>query len=157
MQVFGADGDFEQNDRRTPVPCNDSDVNLQVITALTVALLALAAAFQFGLAAGAPWGFAAYGGRAASRDGTLPVAYRLGSAVAAVVLLGAIWVVLASVSVVGRGSVSSAWLTVVLWCLAALFVLNTLGNARGRHPLERWGAGSVTAVLAVLCVLLAAT
>jgi hypothetical protein len=131
-------------------------VNIQVIGALAVALLALAAAFQIGLAVGAPWGAAAYGGRAASGDGTLPVAYRFGSAVATLLLLGAIWVVLASVSVVGRGPVSLTSLTVILWGFAALFVLNTLGNVRGRHPLERWGAGTVTAVLAVLCAVIAA-
>jgi hypothetical protein len=131
-------------------------VNIQVIGALAVALLALAAAFQIGLAVGAPWGAAAYGGRAASGDGTLPVAYRFGSAVATLLLLGAIWVVLASVSVVGRGLVSLTSLTVILWGFAALFVLNTLGNVRGRHPLERWGAGTVTAVLAVLCAVIAA-
>lgn len=127
-----------------------------MIGALAVALLALAAAFQIGLAVGAPWGAAAYGGRAASGDGTLPVAYRFGSAVATLLLLGAIWVVLASVSVVGRGPVSLTSLTVILWGFAALFVLNTLGNVRGRHPLERWGAGTVTAVLAVLCAVIAA-
>lgn len=127
-----------------------------MIGALAVALLALAAAFQIGLAVGAPWGAAAYGGRAASGDGTLPVAYRFGSAVATLLLLGAIWVVLASVSVVGRGLVSLTSLTVILWGFAALFVLNTLGNVRGRHPLERWGAGTVTAVLAVLCAVIAA-
>ena len=131
-------------------------VDIQVVAALASALMALAAAFQLGLAAGAPWGVAAYGGRAALGDGTLPVAYRFGSGVAALVLLGAIWVVLGSVSIVGRGPTSSALTTVLLWCLAALFALNTLGNARGRHPLERWGGGTVTAVLSVLCVLIAA-
>lgn len=131
-------------------------VNIQVIALLAVALLALAAAFQIGLAVGAPWGAAAYGGRAVSDDGDLPGVYRLGSGVAALMLLGAMWVVLASVSVVDRGPVSLAVLTVTLWCLAAMFGLNTLGNARGRHPLERWGAGSVTALLAVLCTLIAA-
>lgn len=131
-------------------------MNIQVIAALAVALLALAAAFQVGLAVGAPWGAAAYGGRAASGDGTLSVAYRLGSAVATLVLLGAIWVVLASVSIVGRGPVSLTSLTGILWGLAAMFVLNTIGNARGRHPLERWGAGTMTAVLAVLCAVIAA-
>ena len=124
---------------------------------LAVALLALAAAFQLGLAAGLPWGAAAYGGRAASADGALPGRYRLGSGVAALVLLGAMWVVLASTAIVGHGPVSFAALTVVLWFLAALFALNTLGNTRGRHPLERWGAGTVTAVLAILCAVLAAT
>jgi hypothetical protein len=131
-------------------------VDIDVIALLAVTLLALAAAFQLGLAAGAPWGAAAYGGRVVP-DGALPAAYRLGSGVAALVLLAASWVVLASVSVVGRGPVSTGVLTVALWCLAVLFGLNTLGNARGRHPLERWGAGAVTALLAVCCALLAAS
>jgi hypothetical protein len=132
-------------------------VDTHVIAFLAVALLALAAAFQFGLAAGAPWGAAAYGGRVVLADGALPLVYRLGSGVAALVLLGAVWVVLASVSVVGRGPVSLQMLTVILWCLAVMFGVNTLGNARGRHLLERWGAGTITALLAILCALIAAS
>jgi hypothetical protein len=132
-------------------------MNTQVIALLAVALLALAAAFQLGLAAGAPWGAAAYGGRAVSDGGGLPWLYRIGSGIAASMLLGAMWVVLASAAVVERGPVSFAVLTATLWCLAALFGLNTLGNARGRHPLERWGAGTVTALLAILCALMAAS
>lgn len=131
-------------------------MNVQIIAALAIALLALAAAFQVRLAAGAPWGAAAYGGRAVSGDGPLPGVYRLGSGLAALVLIGATWVVLAYVWAVGRGPVSPALLAVVLWCLAATFGLNTLGNVRGRHPLERWGAGTVTALLTILCALIAA-
>jgi len=130
---------------------------MQVVAALTVALLASVVAFQLALAAGAPWGSMAYGGLAASADGALPRQYRLGSGAAAAVLLSAIWVVLASAAIVGRGPFSFAVLNVILWCLAALFALNTVGNARGRHPVERWGAGTVTAVLAVLCAVLAAS
>jgi hypothetical protein len=130
-------------------------VDIEVIALLAVALLALAAAFQLGLAVGAPWGAAAYGGRVVSH-GALPAGYRLGSGVAVLVLLAASWVVLASVAVVGRGPVTVDVLTAVLWGMAVLFALNTLGTARGRHPLERWGAGVVTALLAVCCVLLAA-
>ena len=130
-------------------------MSIEVIALLAVALLVLAATFQLGLAAGAPWGAAAYGGRVASADGALSRPYRFGSGVAAVVLLGAVWVVLASAAIVGRGPVSFMVLTVTLWCLAALFALNTLGNARGVHPLERWGAGTITAVLALLCAALA--
>jgi hypothetical protein len=131
-------------------------MNIQVLATVAAVLLALAAAFQVGLASGAPWGAAAYGGRVAREDGALPAAYRLGSGVAALVLLGAGWVVLASVPLIDRGPVPGTALTATLWCLAALFTLNTLGNTRGRHPLERWGAGTVTALLAVLCALIAA-
>jgi hypothetical protein len=131
-------------------------VSTPTIAAVAIALLALAAAFQIGLAAGAPWGAAAYGGRAVSSDGVLPSRYRFGSSVAALVLLSAIWVVLASVWPLARGPVSMPMLTIVLWCLAVMFGLNTLGNARGRHPVERWGAGTVTALLSLACALIAA-
>jgi hypothetical protein len=131
-------------------------VSTPTIAAVAIALLALSAAFQIGLAAGAPWGAAAYGGRAASSDGVLPSRYRFGSSVAALVLLSAIWVVLASVWPLARGPVSMPMLTIVLWCLAVMFGLNTLGNARGRHPVERWGAGTVTALLSLACALIAA-
>ena len=124
---------------------------------LAAGLLAIASAFQVGLALGAPWGFAAYGGRATSDDGSLPRRYRLASAVAALVLLAAAWVVLAAGSVLDRGPVPSTLLHGVVWGLVALFALNTLGNARGRHPAERWGAGGLTAALTVLCALIAAS
>lgn len=130
-------------------------VNPVLLGSLATALLALVAAFQIGLAVGAPWGAAAYGGRAISDDGTLPGRYRVGSAIATLVLLGAIWVVLAAVSVLDRGPVSSSVLTVALWCMVAYFALNTLGNALGRHPLERWGGGTVSALLTLLCALIA--
>ena len=76
-------------------------------------------------------------------------------AAALLALLGAMWVVLASVSLVARGPMSGSAITLLLWCLTAVLVLNTLGNARGRHPVERWGAGTVTALLAVLCAVMA--
>ena len=84
-------------------------MNIETLASLATALLALGAALQIGLA------------------------------IAAMVLLGAIRVVLAAVSVIDRGPVSSSVLTVALWCMAAFFALNTLANALGRHPLERWG------------------
>ena len=132
-------------------------MNIETVALVAAALLALAVAFQVGLAAGAPWGAAAYGGRAVPGSGTLPVAYRCASGVAALILLGAGWVVLASASLVGRGPLSDLVLTTLLWCLTAVLVLNTLGNVRGRHPVERWGAGGVTALLAVLCAVMAAS
>jgi hypothetical protein len=132
-------------------------VNLEIVALVAAALLALAVAFQIGLALGAPWGAAAYGGRAVLKGGVLPVAYRCASGVAALTLLGATWVVLASAALVARGPIPGSVLTITLWCLTGTFVLNTFGNARGSHPIERWGAGTVTALLAVLCAVLAAT
>jgi hypothetical protein len=43
------------------------------------------------------------------------------------------------------------------WVLVGLFALNTVGNLAGRHPVERWGAGGITAVLTILCAWIAAT
>jgi hypothetical protein len=117
-------------------------------------LLLLGAAFQLGLAAGAPWGAAAYGGRAALADGWLPSRYRAASLITAVVLIAIGGLLLLRGGVVGSASGSSA-LTLACWGFAVLFAVNTAGNLAGRHPLERWGMGALTACLTVLCVLLA--
>jgi hypothetical protein len=67
------------------------------------------------------------------------VAYRCASGVAAVMLLASMWVVLASASLVAHGSLPGSVLTIMLWCLTGVLVVNTLGNVRGSHPVERWG------------------
>ena len=117
-------------------------------------LLLVGTAFQLGLSAGAPWAAAAYGGRAAQSDGRLPGRYRAASLATAVVLVAIGWLLLLRGGVVGSASENSA-LAVACWAFAALFAVNTLGNLAGRHPLERWGMGALTASLTVLCVLLA--
>jgi hypothetical protein len=117
-------------------------------------LLLLAAIFQLALGTGAPWAAAAYGGRVALPDGRLPGRYRVASLVTAVVLLTIGWMLLLRAGAVGSASENPA-LTVACWAFAGLFALNTAGNLAGRHPLERWGMGTVTAALAVFCVLLA--
>ena len=108
---------------------------------VATALLALASAFQIGLAAGARWGAAAYGGRAVLSDGGLPIAYRWASVVAALTLIGVMWVVLASVSLVGRGSVSGSTLTVLLWALTA--VLSSTRSATPAATTRSSGGGPV--------------
>jgi hypothetical protein len=131
--------------------------SLPAVLALVAAgLLLIAAGFQGALAAGAPWGAAAYGGRAARPDGTLTPAYRIGSAVTVAVLGAAGYLVLLRGGVVGSADAADGRLTAVLWALAALFAVNTVGNLAGRHPVERWGMGAVTLALAIVCVLLAA-
>ena len=117
-------------------------------------LLLVAVAFQLALAAGAPWGAAAYGGRVARPDGRLPGRYRAAGLVTALVLVAVGWLLLLRGGVVGSASGNGA-LAVACWVLAALFAVNTAGNLAGRHPVERWGMGGLTACLTVLCVLLA--
>ena len=120
-------------------------------------LLGVVVLFQLALAAGAPWGAAAYGGRAAQDDGRLPTRYRVASAGTAVVLTGALWLVLAAGAVIGAAPLSENLLGVGVWVLVGVFALNTVGNVAGRHPVERWGAGGITAVLTILCAWIAAT
>ncbi|WP_157441759.1 hypothetical protein [Actinoplanes awajinensis] len=117
-------------------------------------LLVLVAAFQLGLSAGAPWADAAYGGRATLPDGRLPTRYRAASLITAVVLIAIGCLLLLRGGVVGSASENSA-LTWTCWGFALLFAVNTVGNVAGRHPVERWGMGALTACLTVLCVLLA--
>jgi hypothetical protein len=120
-------------------------------------LLGVVILFQLALAAGAPWGAAAYGGRAAQDDGRLPARYRVASAGTAVVLTGVLWLVLAASAAISSALLSENLLGVGVWALVGLFALNTVGNLAGRHPVERWGAGGITAVLTILCAWIAAT
>jgi hypothetical protein len=118
------------------------------------ALLLIGVVVQVGLSVGAPWGAAAYGGRAALADGRVPGRYRVTSAITAVVLVAMGVLLLLRGGLLGDGADQPA-LAVMCWVLAALFALNTVGNAAGRHRVERQGMGAVTACLTVLCVLLA--
>jgi len=119
-------------------------------------LLGVVVLFQLALAAGAPWGAAAYGGRAELDDGRLPPRYRVASAGTAVILAGALWLVLAAGAVISPTPIAENVLGVGAWVLVGLFALNTVGNLAGRHPVERWGAGGITAVLTILCAWIAA-
>ena len=109
---------------------------------LATALLALTAAFQSALVLGAPWGAMAYGGRATRENGTLPVRYRVSSALTIMVLALAGWSL-------HRDS------NPVHWTFAALFLVNTAANLAARHPIERWGMAAVTLVLTGCYVTLA--
>ncbi len=126
-----------------------------VLTAVACVLLLLGAAFQVALAAGAPLAAAAYGGRSVQPDGRLPPGYRIASAITAIVLLGIGSLLLLHGGMLGAARPDAPVVRVGVWVVAGLFALNTAGNLAGRHPLERWGMGGLTASLTVLCVLLA--
>lgn len=98
------------------------------------------ALFQVGLAAGAPWGAAAWGGR---RQGRLPGVYRAASAGSAVAL-GAV-----AVLAVNSDVANPVLRTRVLRGSAAYLALGVLANAASRSPVERVWA-PVNAVGAVL-------
>jgi hypothetical protein len=96
-------------------------------------------------------------GPAVQDDRRLTTRYRVASAGTAVFLTGALWLVLAAGAVIGPTPLSENLLGVGVWVLVGLFALNAVGNLAERHPVERWGAGGITAVLTILCVWIAAT
>jgi hypothetical protein len=128
---------------------------VQTAALASACLIASVFTFQVALVTGAPWAAAAYGGRFVEGEGQLPTRYRVSSAVAALALVGVAWLVLVAGSVIGRGPGHEGVLTAAMWAAAALFAVNTLGNLSGKHPVERFGASAITALLTVLCLVIA--
>ena len=133
-----------------PRRCVGTVVAMRVAAVVGTVLLSVLTLFQLALAAGAPWGRAAYGGM---WPGVLPRGIRINSAVFGVVLypLAILYVLDAA------GIRETAWLlapSVVLWVLAGFFAIGTVMNAISRSPVERWWA-SVSLGLAVCCAVLA--
>jgi hypothetical protein len=106
------------------------------------------AAFQVALAAGAPWGAYAWGGQ---REGVLPRGFRIGSAVSAVVWIGA------AILLLDAGGFIDPWpdatVELLLRVLAGFLALGVVMNAVSRSRRERWTFTPVTAV-ALACVVL---
>ncbi len=106
---------------------------------VALALLAGVGTFQLALAAGAPWGAAAWGGQAA---GVLPSSLRLASAASVLVYGG-----LAALVVTERPGSSAR--RRLLTGASVLMALGTVGNLATQSPVERLWA-PVAAALAVL-------
>lgn len=118
------------------------------IAAIVVTVhLAVLWVFQIALAAGAPWGAAAWGGHS---KGVLPTSLRVGSGIAAAFLYPLITLyVLVSAEVVAID-----WLPgtgkIAMWGLIGFFTLGTLMNFASRSRIERiWGP--VSLVIAICC------
>jgi hypothetical protein len=105
----------------------------------TAAALVVLGTFQAALAAGAPWGRAAYGG---NHPGPLPVPLRMTSSVAALGYgTGAVFVLRGGGSPRRRASGFTA--------LALFMGIATVANGASRSPIERTLWTPVTAVTAV--------
>ncbi len=118
----------------TPPP---SRRNVERRVALT--LLAGVGAFQFALAAGAPWGAAAWAGQA---PGVLPASLRVASAVSVLVYGGL-------VAIVVTNRLGPTARRRLLTGASLLMVLGTVGNLATQSPVERLWA-PVAATLAVM-------
>jgi hypothetical protein len=118
---------------------------------LAAILLGAIVVFQLGLALGAPWGAAAWGGQ---HPGVLPMRLRIASGVAAVVIYPlVIALVLAAAGIIGDD-----WLpvdgTLAMWLLAGLLTLGAVANFVSRSPPERrWGPVALTT--AMCCAIIA--
>ncbi len=125
--------------------------SVRIAAVAAAVLLGGISVFQVLLALGGPWGSAAYGGGAAGPDGVLPSGLRVASAVAAVILCVAAWVILSRADLVPRGPLSPRLLHWGARLIAAFMVLNTLSNLSSSSPVERWVLGGITFVLVFLC------
>jgi hypothetical protein len=129
--------------------------SVQAASVAAAVLIAGVAAFQVALALGVPLGAAVLGGKAPTRDGVLTGPFRVLAVVQAIVLLLLAAVLLARTGVVtipGLGRDTLAWMT---WVIVVFLLLNTVANSSAPHPVERWGMGSVTLVLAGLGLFIA--
>ncbi|MBX3093627.1 MAG: hypothetical protein KF680_03675 [Cryobacterium sp.] len=115
-----------------------------------VALLCLLVMFQLALAFGAPWGQFAWGGQ---NKGTLPVGYRIASAVSILIysFIGAVALDKAGVIELFPAGFSD----ITMWVVFGYLVLGVLMNAISRSRPERYAMTPVALVLAVLALLLA--
>jgi hypothetical protein len=126
------------------------------LVALGAALLLIGVAlFQAGLALGAPWGSAAYGGGAAGADGVLPTGLRISSAVAAVVLTLFALVILIRGGVMRVGVRTYRLARWTAWGIVGFLALNALGNLSSSSAVERWVLGGITLLLVILCAVVA--
>lgn len=118
---------------------------------LTVALLAVITLFQLALAAGVPWGAAAWGG---AHPGTLPTRLRVASGVAGLVAYPALIALLLRAG----GVLETGWIPRLgptgLWILTGFFGLGAVANLVSRSRVERWWT-PVALLVAAGCAVLA--
>lgn len=109
------------------------------------------AAFEVALAAGLPWGRAAWGGGQAELDPRM----RAASGAAAVVLTGGALVVLRHGGHRVWSPLPQRWLHAAVWGLTAYCAAGTLMNAISRSPVERAVMTPTALALSVLCATVA--
>ena len=119
------------------------------------AVLIGVAMYQVALAAGLPWGDAAYGGRATLTDGVLSTSYRIMSAVAATILVLFAWIVATRAQLIPRFVLGERFIRVGTWVITAYLIINTGMNLASSNPVERWVIGASTAAAASLCLIVA--
>jgi hypothetical protein len=126
-------------------------ISAQLAAALATVGLLVLICFQVALAAGAPWGRAAWGGK---HHGRLPRNLRIGSAVAVVIWAVVVLVILdrAGMPIINLPDEISYWAT---WLLVPVLVLGAIMNFASDSPYERFGWGPLAAAIALLVLVVA--
>lgn len=107
--------------------------------------------FQVLLAAGVPLGRSAYGGKSA----VLSPELRMTSALSALILLGAIWTVLARSGFLRVGRRVAGLARWLIWGYIAVFILSAVANFASSSPWENYLMAPLAVVLVICCVILA--
>ncbi len=114
-------------------------------------ILAGVGVFQAFLAAGAPLGHFAWGGRYR----VLPIGFRIASAVAIPLYAGMIVLMLNRAGIISVSTNSGA-IRIAAWLLVAYFALGVLMNLASRSRPERYVMTPIVLTLAVLAAIIAA-
>jgi hypothetical protein len=123
------------------------------MVALVVAIVLLVglAAFQIALAAGAPLGSLAWGGK----HRVLPTGLRIGSAVSVLLYALFAWIIVAAAASIDRFGDYIEPEHPGIWVLTAYFGLGVVVNLVSRSRPERFVMTPVAAVLSVCCLVIA--
>jgi hypothetical protein len=130
-------------------------MNVEAIAIIAAVLFGVIAVIQIALALGAPAGQYVFGGGVAQDDGRLPSSYRIFSGIAAVLVIAFAWVILARAGVI-ESSMDERFLTIASWAIVAYMAINTAANLLSGTKFERYFFGSVSAILVILCAIVAA-
>jgi hypothetical protein len=114
---------------------------METAAVIAAGLIGVVILFQIGLALGAPWGQAAWGGQHAGR---LPTRLRFASVVAVLILVLLAWIVLSAGRVASTSPLPDSWLGPAAWLGTAYFGLGGVVNVISRSRVERvWAAISL--------------
>lgn len=121
-----------------------------IATAIAVTMFVTLCLFQVALAAGVPWGHAAYGG--ANRE--LSSALRIVSGIAVGIWLVAIALVVSRSQSEGLWFLSAGAVRILCWVLAAYLGIGVIMNGISRSRAERmiWTPVSLVSFLSVLVI-----
>jgi hypothetical protein len=119
-----------------------------VLAAVGFAFLAI---FQAALAAGAPWGHAAWGGENAH----LSSGQRVASAVAVIIYVAAALIVLGRAGIIWRARSNAALFRWGTWFFAVAMAIGAVPNFASQSRWENFIFGPLALVLAALCIVVA--